>query len=128
MDDGTLNMPIRVKPTEKTPSFEYSPRQGMFHIKGRSVPENSKDFYAPIIEWADKFCNSASIDSYLIINIDLEYFSATSLMYLIKVLRLFEKFKNASINWYYDSPEIKEAGEELSDLVKIKINLINSEI
>lgn len=118
---------IRVNATEKTPSFEYIPRSGTFNVKGVSIPADPKEFYLPIIEWVDAFCNNNDINAYIMINVDLRYFSPASLLQLIKIFRKLEKFPNACINWFYEDDDLQEAGEELCDILKMHINLIRKE-
>lgn len=128
MSDGLYNIPLRMKATEKSPSFEYIPKDGIFNIKGVSVPTDPKSFYLPIIDWLDAFLKVQDKNSYFLINVDLGYFSPSSLLQLIKIFRKLEAFHNASINWYYEDSDLKEAGEELCDILKMHINLINKEV
>lgn len=96
----------------------------MFNVKGVSVPKDPKKFYTPILEWLDAFVKETKSDSYLIVNVDLGYFSPSSLMQLIKIFRKLEQFPNASINWYYEDEDLQEAGEVLCEILKMRINLI----
>jgi len=122
--NGLYNIPLRVKATDKTPSFEYIPKQGTFNIKGVSIPVDAKAFYNPIFDWLSGFVEVQDPNSYLIINISLDYFSPSSIMHLIKIFKKLEKFDNASINWYYEDDELLEAGTELSTILHIKFNMI----
>jgi hypothetical protein len=36
--------------TENTPLVNFDPSQGLIEIKGRSIPENSIEFYKPLVE------------------------------------------------------------------------------
>jgi hypothetical protein len=113
-----------VKATEKTPSFEYNPKSGTFHVIGISVPADSKAFYQPIIDWVEGFCLVQAPNSYFIINIDLGYFSPSSIVKLIVILKKLAKFENSCVNWIYEDEELLEAGEELSTMINMQFNLI----
>jgi hypothetical protein len=118
------NIPLRVNATDKTPLFEYIPKSGTFHVVGVSVPKDAKLFYDPIIEWVDGFCATQSRESYFIINIDLDYFSASSIVKLIVILKKLSKFDRSVINWIYEDDELLEAGEDLSTMINLQFNMI----
>ena len=40
-----------IKETAKTPSINFDPEHGLFEIKGKSIPENSIEFYSPLLEF-----------------------------------------------------------------------------
>ncbi len=40
--------PIIIEGTPKTPTVKFDAAQGVFEIKGRSIPENSVEFYKPL--------------------------------------------------------------------------------
>ena len=123
-DLNIYNIPLRVNATDKTPSFEYIPKSGTFHVIGVSVPKDAKIFYDPIIEWVDGFCKTQPLESYFIINIDLDYFSASSIVKLIVILKKLSKFDKSIINWIYEDDELLEAGDDLSTMINLKFNMI----
>mgnify|MGYP003959085331 CR=1 FL=1 len=41
--------------TPKTPSIKFDAKLGLVEIKGRSIPENSIEFYNPLIDWLDRY-------------------------------------------------------------------------
>ena len=47
--------PILIEGTPKTPTIKFDASSGVFEIKGRSIPENSVDFYKPLIDWLDSY-------------------------------------------------------------------------
>ena len=40
--------------TPKTPEIDFNPAANTFLIKGRSIPENSIEFYRPLLDWLDE--------------------------------------------------------------------------
>lgn len=43
------------KDTPKTPLIQMEYESGYFLISGRSIPENSIEFYRPLFEWLDEY-------------------------------------------------------------------------
>ena len=46
--------PIIIEGTPKTPTVKFDASEGVFEIKGRSIPENSVEFYKPLVDWLEK--------------------------------------------------------------------------
>ena len=59
----------------KTPVVEFS-SNGELLLKGRSIPENSIEFYKPLIEWLESY--SESPNSTTVLSVQLEYFNTSS--------------------------------------------------
>ena len=47
--------PIIIEGTPKTPTVKFDSAEGVFEIKGRSIPENSVEFYKPLVDWLDNY-------------------------------------------------------------------------
>ena len=43
--------PLILVATADKPDINLDPQQNMFEISGKSLPENAKLFYDPVIEW-----------------------------------------------------------------------------
>jgi hypothetical protein len=46
---------ISIEGTAKTPTVKFDAQGGIFEIKGRSIPENSIEFYKPLVDWLDEY-------------------------------------------------------------------------
>ena len=62
--------------TPKTPSISFDLASGVLEIKGRSIPENSIEFYKPLVDSLEKYAGSPK--SATNVNIQLEYFNTSS--------------------------------------------------
>lgn len=122
------NLPLRIKATERTPSLEYDPKGPTFNMIGVSVPDDAKSFYAPILQWIEKY-----VEKYeerenkepLVISIDLDYFSIQSASILLKIIKHFDKLPNVTLNWHFDDKDTEEIGYDLASMVKMRFNHIN---
>ncbi len=112
----------------KTPSVRFDAGEGIVEIKGRSIPENSTEFFKPLVDWLDKYtANPATVTN---VNIHLEYFNTSSskcILDIFKKLEAIHKAKNQVIvNWYYeeDDEDMLEAGEDYESIIRIPFKLI----
>lgn len=123
--------PIVIEGTPKTPSVNFNAQKGTIEIRGRSIPENSIEFYKPMVDWLDHY--SAVPSPKTVVNIHLEYFNTSSskcILDLFKKLELIHKAKNAVVvNWYYeeDDEDMLEAGEDYESIIRIPFKLIEVE-
>lgn len=123
-----MNIPLRIKATDRTPMLEYNPKELTFSMVGVSVPDDAKSFYDPILSWVEGYVKNDITDQ-LTININLDYFSIQSASILLKIFKLFDTLPNVVVNWYFDDPDTEEIGFDLADMLRMKFNLIqkNSE-
>jgi hypothetical protein len=63
--------PIIIEGTPKTPTVKFDSAQGIFEIKGRSIPENSVEFYKPLVDWLESYKEAPLPKT--VVNIRLEY-------------------------------------------------------
>jgi len=50
--------PLIIEGTAKTPTVNFNASEGLIEIKGRSIPENSIEFYKPLVDWLDEYAKS----------------------------------------------------------------------
>jgi hypothetical protein len=117
-----------IEGTPKTPSIKFNQEEGIIEIKGRSIPENSIEFYKPVVEWLEKYAKSPLKKTQ--VNIQLEYFNTSSskcLLDIFKKLEAIHKSKNeVIINWYYeeDDEDMLEAGEDYESIIRVPFKMI----
>lgn len=119
---------IKIEPTPKTPSVSFDYNSGLLEIKGRSIPENSIEFYKPIIESLEKYGIKPS--SVTTVNVQLEYFNTSSSKCILDVFKKLETIhKNGNqlvVNWYYESDDedMLEAGEDYQAIISVPFKMI----
>lgn len=106
-------------------------------ISGYSRPENVRIFYEPVLNWLETF-KSNLLDKMkseeriepISFNFKLIYFNSSSAKFLYDVVIILNEIQlfdiPLSINWYYDKEdsELREAGEDLSELAQVRFNFI----
>jgi hypothetical protein len=114
--------------TPKTPTISFDLGSGVLEIKGRSIPENSIEFYKPLVDALDKYAGSPK--SATNVNIQLEYFNTSSSKCILDVFKKLENInKNGSaviINWHYeeDDEDMLEAGEDYQAIINVPFKMV----
>ncbi len=78
-----------IEGTPKTPSISFDLNGGVLEIKGRSIPENSIEFYKPLVDSLDKYSSAAKTAT--TVNVQLEYFNTSSSKCILDVFKKLEK-------------------------------------
>ena len=93
---------LLIEGTAKTPNIRFDGNQGLIEIKGRSIPENSIEFYKPLVDWLDKYAQNPKATTK--VNVQLEYFNTSSSKCILDVFKKLETIHKANhevvINWY----------------------------
>lgn len=122
---------ITIEGTPKTPSVNFDYNSGKVEIKGRSIPENSIEFYKPLVDWLEKY--SSAPKGLTEVNVQLEYFNTSSSKCILDVFKKLETIHKSGnevlINWYYeeDDEDMLEAGEDYQSIIRIPFKMIEIE-
>ncbi|MCE2731901.1 MAG: DUF1987 domain-containing protein [Cyclobacteriaceae bacterium] len=110
---------LNLEGTEDTPKIILDKKNGIFEISGRSLPEDSAEFYRPVIEWIKQYGADPNPATEFVLK--LEYFNTASSKLILDVLSSLEDIKGMKILWYFheDDEDMEEAGQEFSELVEI---------
>lgn len=110
---------INLEGTEDTPKILLDKGNGIFEISGRSLPEDSTEFYGPVLDWIGRYGEEPNPSTNFVFK--LEYFNTASSKLILDVLSALEDIDGVSIDWYFheDDEDMEEAGEEFSELVEI---------
>jgi hypothetical protein len=108
MKISSLQIPARAK----TPLVSFNLEMGKFEISGRSIMENSSDFYQPILLWMREYC--AYQHEYTELVIKLEYINSGTRRILMLIFKELTKLDCLKIYWYYpeDDHDIYEIGQD----------------
>jgi hypothetical protein len=115
--------PLIIEGTEDTPAIILNSRENHFEISGRSLPEEVISFYSPVMAWLDRY--AADPNDKTVFKLKLDYINSASQRAIHEILTTMEKIKTrgreVEIEWYFveDDDEMKETGEEYSELVDI---------
>jgi len=119
---------IKINSTDDTPRIILDAENEIFEISGMSLPEDVNLFYEPILSWLEEYAESPNKET--IFNFRLIYFNTASSKLLLDILfkleEIFEDGHTVTVKWYYpeDDEDMKESGEEYSELVDVPFDLI----
>jgi hypothetical protein len=119
---------LSIEGTAKTPTIKFDAELGLIDIKGRSIPENSIEFYKPLVDWLEKYSKVAK--PLTKVNVQLEYFNTSSSKCILDVFKKLEGIHKSNneviINWYYeeDDEDMLEAGEDYESIIRVPFKMI----
>ena len=114
---------LHIEATENSPKITMDYENGIIEVEGKSYPENTFDFYAPILSWLETYCQNESAKQ-TIIKMKLTYFnSATSQVLFDFFDHVVEgELENLEVQWYYEKDkkgslrDYEDYADEFSDL------------
>lgn len=122
---------LHLEASAKTPEVIFDSASGSLMLKGRSIPENSIEFYKPLNDWIDSY--SSSPKDKTTIDVKLEYFNTSSSKCILDLFKKLEKLNSGNtdvaVNWYFeeDDEDMEEAGEDYQAIIKLPFNMIEVE-
>lgn len=123
---------ITIEPTPVTPAVDFNADSGTLSISGRSLPEDVKSFYIPLVQWIDEYIKTPNPTTTLLLSFD--YFNTASSKMLLIILNKFKELQRSGhqvqVIWQYpsDDVELENAGQDFAELLNLpfKIEPINS--
>ena len=114
---------LEIQASNNTPHIILDVDLNILLIEGKSFPEDSKEFYRPVIEWMDELKTTNPKE--LKIGFNLFYLSSSSIIsvkqFLMKVVDLNNSGTKITIIWAFDEDDddIKKTGEDYQKLTKL---------
>jgi hypothetical protein len=117
-----------IEGTKQTPHIDFNASTGVLSISGRSIPENTFEFFNPVLQWLDEYAGIAGDET--VINVSLEYFNTSSSKYILEIFKrlkgVLNDGKDVLVKWYYeeDDEEMMETGEDYEDVSGLPFEII----
>jgi len=117
-----------IESTRNTPNINFNPETGSLEISGRSMPENTRKFYDPVINWLQNFQPESSLEVELTIN--LSYLNTSSTIAMLEILKTVGKLKEngnpLKVLWHYDQydEDMKMIGEDISSISELEFEYV----
>ncbi|NLK16784.1 MAG: DUF1987 domain-containing protein [Bacteroidales bacterium] len=120
--------PLYIEGTDESPEIILDKSAGNFEFKGKSLPEDVKAFYNPVLEWLDGYIANPNPDT--VVNFRMDYFNSASAKQIMDILTCFEKVyqkgNDVLIRWHFasDDEDMEDAGASYEGIVDLPIELI----
>lgn len=119
---------LKLEGSAKTPSVTFNAETGVLELQGRSIPENSVEFYKPINEWIVAYGKSPKANT--TVDVKLEYFNTSSSKCILDLFKQLEGLNSngteVHVNWYFeeDDEDMEEAGEDYEAIISLPFKMI----
>ena len=114
---------------EKQAGIDFDAASGTLKLTGRSIPEDSVDFFGPLIEWVRQYGENPQPKT--VIDCYLEYFNTSSAKLILDIFKEAENIHTGGkskvvIRWKHDKGDldIMEAGKDYSLIVAVPFEVV----
>ena len=97
---------IIITKTDSSPEVLFDYANGIIELEGKSYPENTFDFYEPLLAWLTEYFGGKCQEE-TVVNLKLTYFNSATTQILFDILDIIQngEYKTLTVNWFYDSED-----------------------
>jgi len=114
---------IELKKTDNAPAVILNYAKGFIELDGKSYPEDTFEFYVPIIVWLETYFGGKAQPK-TVVNIKLTYFNSATTQSLFDILDAIQdgEYHELEVNWFYDADnengleDFEDYADEFADL------------
>jgi hypothetical protein len=116
--------------TSMTPKIDFDCNTGIFEMSGNSIPENSFEFFRPVLTWLDNYVNFPLEKT--VLKFSIEYFNTSSSKCFLDIFKKLEAIQRGTgkvmIEWHYDKDDedMLEAGEDYESILNIPFKFVEN--
>lgn len=121
---------LNIEAGKSSPSVRFDCEKHLLEIRGESFPENTAEFYAPVLSWIEEYLQSEP-DQPVTVNLEIIYANSSSTKVLMDMLTRFDEGAGQGIpitvNWQYDAENENalESGETFQEVLEsLRFNLV----
>ncbi|NJL12247.1 MAG: DUF1987 domain-containing protein [Microscillaceae bacterium] len=123
---------IFIKEAPTTPEVKFFFQKGHLEIKGVSIPEDTEEFYLPILEALEEYLKMYSPKEITVV-FKLIYVNTSTSAVLGKIIKMLEPIEGeeriVNIHWYYEmeDEDMKDLGEDFNSFSKLNFEMFPCE-
>jgi len=120
---------LNIKGTGETPGIIFDKEANRFEISGKSLPEDVKEFYTPVLRWLRNYAENPNPKT--VVRFKMEYFNTASSKMILELFEILEGLhsagKDVEIEWHYmeDDEDMHDAGIDYADMLGLRFNMIS---
>ncbi len=110
---------LNIQGSQSTPTIVGAWEEGRLFMQGDSYPENSFEFFGPVIDWIESYLKETTAPIQL--ELRLVYMNTSSVKAMMDIFDLLEdahcKGRSVHVRWYYDpqNERVLAAADEFRD-------------
>lgn len=120
---------LNIKGTTETPNIIFDSSTNVFEITGKSLPEDVKEFYNPVLRWMKSYSESPNPKT--VLKVKMEYFNTASSKMLLELFEILDEMyksgKDVEIEWHYmeDDEDMQDAGNDYADMLEVPFRMFS---
>lgn len=120
---------LNIKGTAETPNIIFDSSTNVFEITGKSLPEDVKEFYNPVLRWMKSYFESPNRKT--VLKVKMEYFNTASSKMLLELFEILDEMyksgKDVEIEWHYmeDDEDMQDAGNDYADMLEVPFKMFS---
>ena len=124
-----MKEPLILIQTEDKPWVILDSDNNVFEIGGKSLPDNSTEFYTPVLEWISEYVKKPNKSTHFICKID--YFNSSSARNLYEIFKELEKIEQSGneikIIWYHELGDklMENKGHEFKTVLNLPFEVLS---
>ena len=117
---------VHIQPTAETPEVILNKNEGRIKFRGRSMPQDAKSFYTPLLEWLVNYKEKPAPGTQ--VTFEYEYFNTASSKMIMEIIMelnaISEKDRQFKAEWHYieDDEDMFDAGKDYEEMTGISFN------
>lgn len=122
---------LELSATASTPAVLADPELGLLELRGDSYPENSFQFFTPVLEWVQTYLGERQ--GSLRLELHLLYLNTSSVKVMMDLFDLLEGVhqdgRPVSVTWYYapENSRIAELAEEFKEDCTFPFDIVTTD-
>jgi hypothetical protein len=122
---------IGIQATLSSPQVQGDATRGLLCLSGESYPENTFDFFAPVLAWVAEYL--ARDDQAFALELRLTYLNTSSIKCLMDILDDLEdahrQGRSVTVRWFYDAENDRalELAEEFKEDLTLPFEILSIE-
>ena len=120
--------PLAIEPQDDTtPGVTLDSQKGNFEINGWSHPEDAISFYAPVLDWINKYALTPNSGTNF--HFKFQYYNTASAKQIFRIISALEDVAKKSkviIHWHHDKEDtdMLASGERFSKMTTVPFEFI----
>jgi len=118
-----------IEETKESLGINLNAESGVLSLIGNSYPENTFEFYQPMMDWVPEYFNGHAQEK-TIVNMEIIYYNSSTSRLLFEFFDLLDEAKDnyhIEVNWIYEleNDSAEEAGEDfVEEFPDLNIQLV----